>query len=121
MEYNSGKLKLADLEKAVNDAGYEVIDERAVIRVGGMVCAMCVKALEIAPQKLDCMVDASVNLAAEKAYVTYNPRMTSLADIKKAVENAGYQHLGVAGEDLSPDLEKATLEKDLLGKSAASS
>lgn len=116
VEYDSEKVNLADLEKAVKDAGYEVIDEHVVLKVGGMVCAMCVGALEIALKKLDGVIDARVNLAAEKAYVTYNPRMTSLADMKKAIEETGYQYLGVAGEEISQDLEKEALEKDLLEK-----
>lgn len=116
VEYDPEKVNLADLEKAVKDAGYEVIDEHAVLKVGGMVCAMCVGALEIALKKLDGVIDARVNLAAEKAYVTYNPRMTSLADMKKAIEETGYQYLGVAGEEISQDLEKKALEKDLLEK-----
>lgn len=116
VEYDPEKVNLADLEKAVKDAGYEVIDEHAVLKVGGMVCAMCVGALEIALKKLDGVTDARLNLASEKAYVTYNPRMTSLADMKKVIEETGYQYLGVAGEEISHDLEKEALEKDLREK-----
>jgi len=46
-------VSLVDLERAVRDAGYDVIDEKVVLRIGGMVCAMCVGALEIALKKLD--------------------------------------------------------------------
>jgi Cu+-exporting ATPase len=116
VEYDPKKVTLAGLEKAVRDAGYEVIDEHVVIKVGGMVCAMCVGALEIALKKLDGVTDARVNLAAEKAYVTYNPRMTGLEDMKKAIEETGYQYLGVAGEEIAADLEKEALEKDLREK-----
>jgi Cu+-exporting ATPase len=48
VEYDPKKLKLSDLEKAVRDAGYYVIDEKVVLKIGGMVCAMCVGSLEIA-------------------------------------------------------------------------
>ena len=83
VEYDPGKLKLSDLEKAVKDAGYDVIDEKVVLKIGGMVCAMCVGALEIALKKLDGVVEVNVNLAAEKAYVTYNPKMVSIQDMKR--------------------------------------
>jgi len=116
VEYDPEKLRLADLEKAVRDAGYDVVDEKIVLKIGGMVCAMCVGALEIAFKKLDGVVEANVNLAAEKAYITYNPRMISLEDLKKAVEDTGYQYLGVAGEEVSADLEKEAREKDLKDK-----
>ncbi len=116
VEYDPKVVTLADLEKAVRDAGYEVIDEHVVLKVGGMVCAMCVGALEIALKKLDGVLDARVNLAAEKAYVTYNSRMTGLEEMKKAIEETGYQYLGIAGEEMAADLEKEALEKDLKEK-----
>src|SRR5512136_610274 len=53
VEYDPDKLNLEALEKAVKDAGYEVLDEKVVLRIGGMVCAMCVGSLEIALKKLD--------------------------------------------------------------------
>ena len=112
VEYDPEKLRLSDLERAVRDAGYDVIDEKAVLRIGGMVCAMCVGALEIALKKLDGVVEVRVNLAAEKAYVTYNPRMVGLADMKKAVEETGYQYLGLAGEEALADREKQALERE---------
>jgi len=116
VEYDPGKLKLSDLEKAVKDAGYDVIDEKVVLKIGGMVCAMCVGALEIALKKLDGVVEVNVNLAAEKAYVTYNPKMVSIQDMKKAVEDTGYQYLGVSGEETAVDLEKEARAKDLMDK-----
>ena len=116
VEYDPGKLKLSDLEKAVRDAGYDVIDEKVVLKIGGMVCAMCVGSLEIALKKLDGVVEVNVNLAAEKAYVTYNPRMVSMQDMKKAIEDTGYQYLGVAGEETAVDLEEEARCKDLTDK-----
>lgn len=116
VEYDPDKLNLIALEKAVKDAGFEVIDERVVLRVGGMACAMCVGALEIALKKLDGVTDVRVNLAAENAYITYNPRLTGLPDMKRAIEEAGYQYLGVSGEEASRDIEKEALEKDLKDK-----
>ncbi len=116
LEYDPRKLKLSDLEKAVRDAGYDVIDEKVVLKIGGMVCAMCVEALETALKKLDGVADVRINLASEKAYVTYNPRLTSIPDMKAAIEGAGYQYLGVAGDEAALDLEKEAREKDLKDK-----
>lgn len=114
--YDPQKLKLSDLEKAIRDAGYDVIDEKVVLKIGGMVCAMCVGALEIALQKLDGVLEVNVNLASEKAYITYSPRMVSVQDMKKAIVDTGYQYLGVAGEETAIDLEKEALAKDLMDK-----
>jgi len=61
-------------------------------------------------------VDVRVNLAAEKAYVTFNPRMVGLEDMKKAVEETGYQFLGLAGDEAGADREREARELDLRDK-----
>jgi len=116
VEYDPEKLKLADLEMAIKNAGYDVVDEKVVLKIGGMACAMCVGALEAGLKRLDGVVDVRVNLASEKAYVSYNPRMVGLEDLKVAVADIGYQFLGLAGEEASADQEKALLAKDLADK-----
>jgi len=116
VEYDPEKIKLIDIEKAIRDVGYDVIDQKAVLKIGGMVCAMCVGALEMALKKLDGVVDVRVNLAAEKAYVTFNPRMVGLADMKKAVLDTGYQFLGLAGDEAASDKERVARELDLRDK-----
>lgn len=115
VEYDPGKLKLSELEIAVEDAGYGVINDRVIIKVGGMTCAMCVKAIEDVLSKLEGVSHVTVNLASEKAYVTYNPKITSIIDMKNAINDLGYQYLGVEGEETS-DLEEELREKDLNGK-----
>lgn len=116
IEYDPERLSLVDLEKAIRDTGYDVIDEKIALRIGGMVCAMCVGALEIALKKLDGVVEVRVNLASEKAYVTFNPRMVGLEDMKKAVLDTGYQFLGLAGEEALADREREALLRDLADK-----
>ena len=115
IKYDPQKLKLSQLEDAVQNAGYGVINEKIVIKIGGMTCAMCVKAIEDVLNKLDGIRDVNVNLASEKAYVTYNPNMTGISDIKNAINDLGYQYLGVEGEETS-DLEDELRENDLRGK-----
>ena len=115
IKYDPQKLKLSQLEDAVQNAGYGVINEKIVIKIGGMTCAMCVKAIEDVLNKLDGISDVNVNLASEKAYVTYNPNMTGISDIKNAINDLGYQYLGVEGEETS-DLEDELRENDLRGK-----
>jgi Cu+-exporting ATPase len=98
VEYDPNQVRLADLEKAVQNAGYGVVNEKVVIKVSGMVCVACSAAIENSIKKLDGIVEVHVNLAAEKAYITYNASLISLDDIRRAIEDAGYQYLGVAGE-----------------------
>jgi len=115
VEYDSKKLNLVDIEKAIKDAGYGVINEKATVKVGGMTCATCVKTVENSLKGLDGIVNVNVNLGAEKAFITYNPKVITISDMKKTIENAGYQYLGLEGEDVE-DLEKKAREKDLKEK-----
>jgi Cu+-exporting ATPase len=115
IEYDSSRVTLADLERGVTDAGYSVVHESAIVKVGGMTCVMCAKTIETALQGLDGVSAVTVNLGAEKAYVTYNPRLVTLADMKHAIEAAGYQYLGLAGEEAGIS-EEAIRERDLQAK-----
>ncbi len=112
VEYDPSKVTLDDLENAVKGVGYEVVNREAVIRVGGMVCATCVQMIEAALMDLPGVVAASVNLGNERAYVTYNPSVTGIEEMKQAIGDAGYQYLGLAGE-VSEEAERKAHEKDL--------
>lgn len=113
VEYDPAKLKLADLEKAIVNAGYNVINEKVTLKIGGMSCASCVKTIENSLKKLDGIIDVNVDFGNEKAFVTYNPKVVMLADMKKVIEKAGYQYLGAGEEE---DLEKVTREESLREK-----
>jgi len=112
IEYDFLKIRYADLNKAVKDAGYQIINEKVVLKIGGMTCASCVKTIENSLLRLDGVIEVNVNLAGEKAFVIYNPNIVTQADIKRTIEEIGYQFLGVEGEE-TKDFEKITREKDL--------
>ncbi len=97
-------LDWASLVRAVQDAGYEVPTETMVLPIGGMTCSSCVAHVEEALHSLPGVVSASVNLATEKATVTFIPGVVGIPDFKRAVAEAGYEVLeapaeGAAGED----------------------
>lgn len=115
VEYDPNKLELQKLEETVEKAGYGVINEKVVIKVGGMTCAMCVQAIKGVLRKIEGISEVNVNLAAEKAYVTYNPQMTSVAQMRKAIEDLGYEYLGVEGE-FKADQEEKLRKADLNSK-----
>ena len=58
--------------------------------VTGMTCASCVRRIEKALAKVDGVQDASVNLATERAKVTYDADAVTLEQMKAAVEKVGY-------------------------------
>jgi Cu+-exporting ATPase len=113
--FDPGKVTLSRIEEAVRESGYEVLYEEATIKVGGMVCATCVQTIEEALRALPGVIRANVNLSTEKAYVAYNSSLTSLEDMKDAIEAAGYQYLGLA-DLLTQEAEEKARQKDLSGK-----
>jgi Cu+-exporting ATPase len=115
VEFDPTKLSLSDLEKAVKTVGYDVVNREVTLKIGGMVCATCVQTIETALRALPGILSANVNLGTEKAYIIYNSSVSAIPDMKKAIEDAGYQYLGISGE-VSEETEKAAREKDLHDK-----
>ncbi len=68
----------------------------------GMTCASCAMRIEKGLKKVPGIKDASVNLATEKATVTYDPTQTSLTQMVRSVEAVGYKATAHT-EALAPD------------------
>jgi Cu+-exporting ATPase len=115
VEFDPSAVPLQEIEKVIQEAGYEVIHDEVILKVGGMVCATCVETIEKALSALPGVIKARVNLSTEKASVTYNASITPVDAMKKAIEDAGYQFLGIA-EELSLEAEEKARKKDLSEK-----
>jgi copper chaperone len=63
----------------------------AEIKIEGMSCEGCVKSVSRTLAGVPGVNDVNVSLAQASAKVTYDPQRTSVADLKKAVERAGYE------------------------------
>jgi Cu+-exporting ATPase len=95
VEFAPNGAEVAALVSAVRDAGYDVPTEKLSLPIGGMTCASCVGHVERALNKVDGVIKASVNLATEKATVTFVPGVAGLAEFQQAVADAGYEVLEV--------------------------
>jgi Cu+-exporting ATPase len=96
---------LETLVRAVEETGYEVPTETDTLPIGGMTCAACVAHVEKALSKVDGVTAANVNLATEKATVTYVPGVASWEDFRRAVAEAGYEVLETPEETASQETE----------------
>ncbi|UCG29141.1 MAG: heavy metal translocating P-type ATPase [candidate division WOR-3 bacterium] len=115
VEFDDKKVNPSELARAVTEAGYGIRTENAVLKIGGMTCATCVATIENALRKADGTTSVNVNLGAEKAYVTFNPSMTDIPNLRQAIEEVGYQYLGLEGEETA-ELEQKARKKDLRQK-----
>lgn len=64
--------------------------EKVTLTVEGMSCGHCQAAVEKAVRGLPGVMAAEVDLAAKTLTVDFDVAKSGLADIKKAVEDAGY-------------------------------
>ncbi len=86
--------------------------QKTILLVGGMTCAACVRRVESALKSVEGVSDASVNLATSRATVLYTPHATNIASLKKAVEDGGYEYLGLFQERVEDPLE-ASRQREL--------
>ncbi len=108
--FNSEKTDLPHLISKVEDLGYGAKTEKVVLPIQGMTCASCVNRVEKVLRSTKGVIQASVNFATEKASVEYVPDIVRIVDLKKAVQEAGYEVLEVREEDV---VEKERLAREL--------
>ena len=121
VEYLAGEAGMADFKRAVESAGYHVLDERetgkkkVTFAVTGMTCASCVANVEKALQAADGAISVSVNLASEKATVEYDAGKVGMADFQKAVAGAGYGIVAEVGTKgiAEPDAITAATRREI--------
>ena len=115
VNYDSENVKLSDFQKAITDAGYQMISQKVVIKIGGMTCVNCQNAVEKALWELDGVLEATINLSSEKATVHYDSNKVGPANFRNAIEGLGYQLLGAEGQ-IDSDQEAESRNQDMKAK-----
>ncbi len=110
---------------AIESAGYGafLLDdslERITLRVEGMTCATCVGNVEKTLKNLEGTEEVSVSLASNKATLKYNPQTIRISEMKKAVQQIGYDITLEEEIDDSedPDVTKMKIAKKKMLSSA---
>jgi P-type Cu+ transporter len=105
----------------IHEVGYEPRVANLELGVTGMTCAACVIRVEKALNKVPGVLNASVNLATERASIQYIPDSASQTQFKTAIREAGYDVLEAqVGKDRSDverearEAEIAVLKRDLI-------
>ncbi len=83
---------------AIESAGYTVREETTELAIEDMTCASCVGRVEKALAKIPGVLEATVNLATERARVRHFAGVVSTADLEAAVEQAGYKSRRLSAE-----------------------
>src|SRR3990170_17004 len=76
--------------------------------ISGMTCASCVSHVEGALKELPGISNVVVNLATNKANLSYDPQQVKLDDMRRAVEDVGY---AITTAELTLDVRGMTLRQ----------
>jgi Cu+-exporting ATPase len=109
--FKNGGVPAGLLVQAVRDAGYDVPNESLTLPIGGMTCASCAAHVESALSGVPGVLSANVNLATERANVTFVPELAGLEAFKQAVTESGYQVLDLV--ENSQEAEKNQEERKM--------
>ncbi len=130
VSYDPAQVNATQMVSAVTGIGYgatvlheeqpqedeaETAPQQIEMAIGGMTCASCVRHVERALLKSAGVETASVNLATERATVTYNPLTASPDDLARAVEGAGYTATPLSAEGERGDqtnVQEVALERE---------
>jgi Cu+-exporting ATPase len=105
--FDPDRVDPAEMVSLVAEIGYVVPEETAAISVGGMTCASCVRTIERNLSKLDGVLEAQVNLATERATVTFLPTEVTLSEIEQLITEIGYEVRETGGKEEVQDRERA--------------
>ncbi|MDR2006164.1 MAG: heavy metal translocating P-type ATPase [Acidaminococcales bacterium] len=106
VEYEEASLSIEAIKAAVVKIGYEVLEKnksRVTIPIGGMTCAACARRIEKAVGRLEGVLSAEVNLATEKAGVSYDPQIIRISALRAAIEKLGYKALEIDKKDAADE------------------
>jgi len=96
IEFDKSKTNRSMLEESIEKSGYGVVKYaettkgKVVLKIGGMESQHCVGIIENTLGKTQGVKSYHVNLATQKATVFFESEMVKVADLIKAIENAGY-------------------------------
>ena len=113
VQYDASKLQMRDLVSQIEKSGYGVATASIDLPITGMTCAMCQKNVARALNKVEGVIDVTVNLSNERATVGYMPGALRRGDLVKAVENAGYGVIELGSEENDEDAEAAARQAEI--------
>ena len=112
VSFRAGETDIDNIVDIIEDLGYKARLQKAVYAVEGMTCASCVARVEKALSRADGVASADVNLATERATVTFNPEQTSYEKMSRAVAAAGYKLVASQEGEEALDRERKRRERE---------
>ncbi|WP_445504410.1 heavy metal translocating P-type ATPase [Microvirga sp. G4-2] len=106
-----GPTDAAGVARVIENAGYAVTEETTELTIEGMTCASCVGRVEKALKASPGVLEASVNLATEKATIRHLAGVATPATLEEVVRKVGYEARRV-GDEPTIDHERESRERE---------
>ncbi|MCF2140175.1 MAG: heavy metal translocating P-type ATPase [Candidatus Lokiarchaeota archaeon] len=117
IKFDPTKIGLNDIIKTIDSTGYstKIETKKEIIPIEGMTCASCAQTIERSLTKTTGIIESSVNLATEKATVTFNPELITYDEIIQTINNTGYKAIIQKSDKTQTESSKYDIEmkKDL--------
>jgi len=113
VQYDASAISTSDMVERLEKSGYGVAAAIIDLPITGMTCAMCQKNVARALNRSEGVLNATVNLASEKASVSFLPGLTRRSDLIDAVERAGYGVIDTSHSHAPEDHEAAARQAEI--------
>ncbi|WP_454657017.1 heavy metal translocating P-type ATPase [Bosea beijingensis] len=114
--FAKGDTDLGQIEAAVRQSGYTPVESTIELSISGMTCASCVGHVEKALRAVPGVVEATVNLATERASVKTLAGDDIISVLVKAVAGAGYEASPIVAADGDADTRRQAAKDEEQGK-----
>lgn len=91
IDYDSSRVKVMDLVKAIRAAGYSPGAATMRLPIKSMHCSSCVTRIELALRMTPGVLAARANLGTNAVDVEYDPSTVDFPAIRRAIESAGHR------------------------------
>lgn len=112
ISYDANQTDPGTLISTIEKSGYTPLKAQMQFGIRGMTCANCVTRVERSLKQVPGVLSASVNLATERAAISYLPDAVTPAQLKAAIESAGYQVVEAEGSQDRADSEREAREAE---------
>jgi Cu+-exporting ATPase len=89
--YDPAVVGLLQIERKIQELGYDTVKETVDFQIAGMTCAACAARIEKGLNKLPGITKANVNLALETAHVEFYASEVTIGDMIRKVDQLGYK------------------------------
>ncbi|MGL4647992.1 MAG: heavy metal translocating P-type ATPase, partial [Caldilineaceae bacterium] len=117
VHFDPAQVKNEQLLGAIEGAGYGTAVANLDLPIAGMTCNNCAATITRTLKRVPGVLEADASYATEHARVRYLPSMVEVTDLKRAIRDAGYSVIEVAGDDEAQvDAEQAARAADIAEK-----